>query len=179
MGVKPWEVSGAFRARAEPLIPPPARDPNKPYKRAPGAGRKRKPARLVFEGIVYVLRTGCRWKAPPKGFGSSSSVHRHFLEWERAGVSKRLWGAGLAGYDGTEGVARLRRSIDGAMAKALTAGEAVGPNPTDRGKKWDEAPPARGRAWRPAVDRRCGREPARRGPGWRGPRRRREAKAET
>jgi hypothetical protein len=114
---------------------------------------------------VYVLRTGCRRKALPKEFGSSSSVHRCFLEWERAGLFKRLWEAGLAECDGMEGVARPWQGIGGAMVKAPAAREAVGPNPTGREKKWDKAPSARGRAWRPAVDRRHWGEQARREPG--------------
>jgi transposase len=166
MGTKPWEVSDEFWARVEPLIPEPARDAGKSYRRAPGAGRKRKPARLVFEGIVYVLRTGCQWKALPREvFGSASSVHRYFLEWERAGVFRRLWEAGLAEYDDMEGIAWLWQSIDGAMVKAPTAKEAVGPNPTDRGKKWEQAARPGGRAWRPALDRRDRGEQARREPG--------------
>jgi transposase len=79
MGVKPWEASDAFWARVGPPPPPPARDPGKAYKRAPGAGRKRKPAGPAFEGIACVLRAGCRWKALPEEFGSPVSVHRHFL----------------------------------------------------------------------------------------------------
>jgi len=166
MAVKPWEVSDDFWARVEPLIPEPERDATKSYKRAQGAGRKRKPARLVFEAIVFVLRTGCQWKALPKAvFGSASSVHRYFLEWERAGLFRRLWEAGLAEYDDMEGIAWLWQSIDGAMVKAPTAKEAVGPNPTDRGKKWEQAPPASGRAWCPALDRRDRGEQARRDPG--------------
>ena len=39
----------------EPLVPQPARDPDKQYKRAAGAGRPSKPPRLVFEAIMYVL----------------------------------------------------------------------------------------------------------------------------
>jgi len=66
MGVKPWEVSDTFWARVEALIPESERDSTRTYKRAQGAGRKRKPPRLVFEAIVYVLRTGCQWKALPK-----------------------------------------------------------------------------------------------------------------
>jgi len=29
----------------------------------------------VFCAIVYVLRTGCQWKALPREFGSASAVH--------------------------------------------------------------------------------------------------------
>ena len=61
-----WEVSDSFWAKVEPLIPLPKRDPNKTYKRKPGAGRKPIAPRRVFEAIVYVLRTGCQWKALPK-----------------------------------------------------------------------------------------------------------------
>src|SRR5687768_18069086 len=70
------------------------------YMRKPGAGRPPKPARQVFEAIVYVLRTGCQWKALPKErFGSASAVHKRFLEWEEAGFFETLWKAGLAEYD--------------------------------------------------------------------------------
>ena len=47
----------------------------------------------------------------------------------------RLWRKGLAEYDELEGIAWAWQSIDGAMVKAPLAQEAVGPNPTDRGKK--------------------------------------------
>lgn len=149
-----WEVTDEFWQRVEPLIP--VRSPaDRIYVRKPGAGRPPKPARLVFEAIVYVLRTGCQWKALPKErFGSASAVHKRFLEWEAAGFFEALWKAGLAEYDQMEGIAWRWQSIDGAMMKAPLAQEAVGPNPTDRGKKRQQAPPAGGRAWRPVVDRR-------------------------
>ena len=45
---------------------------------------------------MYVLRTGCQWKALPKErFGSVSAVHKRFLEWEEAGVFEALWRAGV------------------------------------------------------------------------------------
>ena len=48
-------------------------------------------SRKVFEAIVYVLRTGCQWKALPKEvFGSASSIHKYFLEWKRKAVFVRL-----------------------------------------------------------------------------------------
>jgi len=108
--------------------------------------------RKVFAAIVYVLRAGCQWKALPKEvYGSASSVHKYFLEWKRKGVFVHLWRKGLAEYDEMEGIAWRWQSIDGAMVKAPLALEAVGPNPTDRGKKWDQAKPVGRREWNPAV----------------------------
>ena len=91
--------------------------------------------RRVFAGIVFVLRTGCQWKAlPQEEFGSASSIHQYFLEWKRQGVFVRLWRKGLAEYDEMEGIAWSWQSIDGAMVKAPLALETVGANPTDREK---------------------------------------------
>ena len=74
--IQSWEVSDAFWSRVEPLIPRPQRQAGKTYRRKAGAGRKPLDYRKVFEGIVYVLRTGCQWKALPKErFGSPSSIH--------------------------------------------------------------------------------------------------------
>jgi len=151
-----WEVSDAFWARVEPLIPQRALRPaRRRFARKPGGGRKPKDPRLVFEAIVYVLRTGCQWKALPRErFGSASAIHKRFLEWERAGVFLALWQAGLAEYDEMEGIVWRWQSIDGTLLKAPLTQESVGPNPTDRGKKWEQADAARRRPWRPAVDHR-------------------------
>ncbi len=151
-----WEVSDAFWERVQPLIPAlPKRYPDKDYKRKSGGGRKPMDSRKVFEGIVYVLRTGCQWKALSKErFGSASSIHSYFLQWLRTGFFLQLWRAGLAEYDELEGIAWEWQSIDGSMIKAPLAREAVGPNPTDRGKKWEQAPSVGGRAWHPVVNSR-------------------------
>ncbi len=74
--IQSWEVSDAFWERAEPVIPTPERDPNKTYTRRAGGGRKPIAPRKIFEAILYVLRTGCQWKALPKErFGSPSAIH--------------------------------------------------------------------------------------------------------
>jgi transposase len=112
------------------------------------------PARRVFAAIVYVLRTGCQWKALPKELGSASAIHQHFQQWHRAGFFVALWRSGLAEYDEMEGIAWDWQSVDGAMAKAPLAVECMGANPTDRGKKWTQTKFVSRRAWRPAVDRR-------------------------
>jgi len=69
-------------------------------------------------------------------------------------VFEAIWLAGLAEYEPLEGIAWCWQSIDGAMFKAPLAQEAVGRNPTDRGKKREQTPPAGGRLWRPVVARR-------------------------
>ena len=152
--MKSWTVSDAFWAKVEPLIPVVTRPAGRQYRRKPGAGRLPMPARQIFSAIVYVLRTGCQWKALPREFGSSSAVHTHFQRWQKDGFFLRLWQAGLAEYDEMEGVAWDWQSIDGAMHKAPLAIECVGPNPTDRGKKWAQAKPPGRRAWRPVIARR-------------------------
>lgn len=153
--VKAWEVSDKFWEMAEPLIPVFRRDPNKEYKRKAGGGRKALSARKVFEGIIYVLRTGCQWQALPKErFGSPSSVYTYFANWLKAGFFLNLWRAGLAEYDEMEGIAWEWQSGDGAIVKAPMAQEAVGPNPTDRGKKRKQTPFVGGRTWCPAIVRR-------------------------
>lgn len=150
-----WEVTDDFWQRVEPLVPVRQRPADKAYVRQPGAGRKPKGARLVFEAIVYVLRTGCQWKAlPAERFGSASAVHARFMQWEKAGFFEALWQSGLAEYDELQGIAWEWQSIDGAMMKAPLAQESVGANPTDRGKKWEQATPAGRWARRPAFTRR-------------------------
>lgn len=156
-----WEVSDELWGKVAPLLPErPARIAGKRYRRRPGAGRKPLPNRQIFAGIVYVLRTGCQWKALPKSFGSASSIHQHFQRWRQAGFFLALWRAGLAEYDELEGIAWAWQSVDGTQGKAPLARDAVGNNPTDRGKKRHQAQSAGGRGWRPAVPYRQRGQPA-------------------
>ena len=132
--IKPWTVSDALWRKIEPLVPKPKRERGRKYQRKPGAGRKPMPTRQVFAAIVYVLRTGCQWKALPKEYGSASAVHAYFQRWRREGSFLKIWKAGLAEYDELEGIAWRWQSVDGASGKAPLAQECVGPNSTDRGK---------------------------------------------
>lgn len=89
--VRSWEVSDEFWKRVEPLIPRRERKKEGDYKRRPGGGRKPMDPRRAFEGIVFVLRTGCQWKSLPKErFGSASSVHKYFRDWLKAGFFLKL-----------------------------------------------------------------------------------------
>lgn len=69
------------------------------------------------------------------GVCNSSTAHRRFQEWERAGVFHEIWRQGLLDYDEQVGIDWTWLAADGAMTKAPLGGQATGPNPTDRAKK--------------------------------------------
>ncbi len=74
------------------------------YKRSCKGGRPRLPVRKVVCGILYVLRTGCQWKAMPSQFGSGSAIHAYFQEWVVLGVFEKLWQVARAEYDDLKGI---------------------------------------------------------------------------
>jgi putative transposase len=88
-----------------------------------GGGRPRVPDRTCANGIFYVLRTGCQWKAlDHTGICSGSTAHLRFQEWVAAEVFLKLWQAGLERYDELKGLDWSWLSMDGAMTKAPLGG---------------------------------------------------------
>jgi transposase/quinol monooxygenase YgiN len=71
-----------------PLLPPPAR-----------TGRPRAQDRRTLEGILYVLRNGCRWHDLPPCYGDPVTCWRRFTRWEMSGVWEEVWGALLRTMD--------------------------------------------------------------------------------
>ena len=89
-----------------------------------------------MDAILLVLRTGMQWNAlDMTGPASSSSSHRRFQEWQRAGVFHEIWRQGLLEYDEVVGIDWAWLAADGAMTKAPLGGPKTGPNPTDRAKR--------------------------------------------
>jgi putative transposase len=93
------------------------------YRKSPRGGRPRLELRKAMDGIFYVLRTGCQWKAAPREFGSGSSLHRYFQEWARRGVFHNLWKYLLRRYDQLRGIQWKWQSLDGSTTKAPLGGE--------------------------------------------------------
>jgi transposase len=93
------------------------------YRQSPKGGRPRANLRGVANGIFYVLRTGCQWKALPPHFGKPSTVHRYFQEWTQLGVWKQFWKRCLRKYDQRKGIAWRWQSLDGATTKSPLGGE--------------------------------------------------------
>ena len=109
------QIPEALWERIEAVIPN--------YKTSSKGGRPRLPMRNVVAGILYVLSTGCQWKAMPKQFGSGSAIHAYFQEWVQLGVFEELWQLALAEYDQLKGIDWTWQSLDGAMTKAPLGGE--------------------------------------------------------
>jgi transposase len=127
------------------------------YPRSKKGGRPRLSLRKVVNGILYVLQTGCQWKAMPSEFGSGSAIHAYFQEWVECDVFHELWQLALAEYDHLKGIDWKWQSMDGAMTKSPLGGE-----------KNREKPDRSRQAGRQAID--LGRRP--RGPACRRGRRR-------
>ena len=97
-------------------------------------GRPVVPFRTVLNGILYVLRTGCHWKATPASYGSGSTVHRRFQEWEQKGIIRTILKHMLRRYERSRQIDWEWQAADTKMLSAPLGGTATGPNPTDRAK---------------------------------------------
>jgi transposase len=76
----PSDVTDEEWAEIAPLIPPARR-----------GGRKRTVnIREVFNGLMYVLSTGCQWRALPKEFPPRSTVFDYFGLWQADGTLRRI-----------------------------------------------------------------------------------------
>ena len=125
------------------------------YHTSDKGGRPRLPLRNVVAGILYVLRTGCQWKAMPREFGSGSAIHAYFQEWVERGVFEELWRLALEEYDVLKGIDWKWQSLDGAMTKSPLGGEKNREKPDRSRQDRRQAVGADRRPWRAA--RRGGR----------------------
>ena len=64
----------------EPLIPPAKR----------GGGKRTVVMRDVVNGVMYVLSTGCQWRALPKDLPPRSTVHGYLDLWNWDGTLERI-----------------------------------------------------------------------------------------
>ncbi len=135
-----WRIPEGLWARMGPFLPK--------YRCSPKGGRPRVELRKVADGIFYVLRTGCQWKAAPKEFGSGSTLHRYFQEWARRGTFHKLWKYLLRQYDALRGIQWQWQSIDGSTTKAPLGGEKNREESHRSRQVGREAFGADGRPWR-------------------------------
>ena len=76
----PSDLSDAEWALIAPLIPPAKR----------GGGKRTVSVREVVNGLMYVLSTGCQWRAIPKDLPPRSTVNGYFSLWDYDGTLDRI-----------------------------------------------------------------------------------------
>jgi len=69
--------------RLRPLLPP----------RSTGRGRPRADDRVIVNGMLWRLATGCPWRDLPAAFGPWRTVYSRFRRWQQAGVWDRVLAA--------------------------------------------------------------------------------------
>jgi putative transposase len=126
-----------------------------------GGGRPPAPDRDCLEAILYVLRTGCQWKAlDATRFVPASTAHDRFQRWVKEGVFQALWEHGLLAYDDWKGIDWSWLAMDGCATKAPLGGEKHGQKPHRPRQARRQAQPAgRGRRHAGRAGRRR-RQPA-------------------
>ena len=55
-----------------------------------GGNKRTVDVREVVNGLMYVLSTGCQWRAMPKDLPPRSTVNHYFCRWEHDGTLARL-----------------------------------------------------------------------------------------
>jgi len=76
----PSDLTDEEWALVMPLIPP-----------AKHGGNKRTvDLREVVNGLMYILSTGCQWRAIPKEFPPYSTVQGYFYAWSRRGLLSQI-----------------------------------------------------------------------------------------
>ncbi len=105
-----WRVDDARWAELRPLLVV-----DKPRKKP---GRPRSADRPIFDGLIWIGRSGGQWAALPREFGPKSTVHDRFQEWVAYGCFAAAWTRFLEAYDGEVGIDWRWQAADGCLIKA-------------------------------------------------------------
>ena len=76
----PSDLTDEEWALTEPLIPP----------AKPGGNKRTVNLREIANGLMYILSTGCQWRAIPKDLPPRSTLHDYFDLWSWDGTLDRI-----------------------------------------------------------------------------------------
>lgn len=118
MAKQRWKLTDEQWRKIEPLLPK--------LKTSKRGGRPWADNRKVFEGILWILRTGAPWADLPKQYPSPSTCWRRLRAWEQQDVWLKAWRAFLAELDEKGQLDWSEAFVDGSFApakKGATASE--------------------------------------------------------
>ena len=110
------DLTDAQWAILRPLLPPSKR-----------TGRPRVNDRQIFNGICYVLRTGCRWADLPTKYGSPATCHRRLSQWMLDGTWEKIWEALLVMLNRQDKLRLETTMLDASVVPAKKGALQLGP----------------------------------------------------
>lgn len=90
-----------------------------PSRAAHSRGRPRAPDRALFEGVLWLVATGSRWRDIPKGiYPAYSSCYKRFVLWCRDGSWQRVQQALIRMLGGRGKIDWSEGFVDGTLVRA-------------------------------------------------------------
>jgi len=118
MALREQFLTDARWEKIEPLLPD--------MPRSKRGGRPWAESRQVLEGILWILRTGARWKDLPREYPSPSTCWRRLRRWEEEGVWLKVWRAFLVQLDERKQLDWRESFADGSFAPAKKGERVLG-----------------------------------------------------
>jgi transposase len=81
MGIGRYELSDLQWEQIKDLLPG----------RKEHVGRTAADNRVFVNGVLWVLRSGARWRDLPERYGKYKSVHKRFIRWANSGVWEKVF----------------------------------------------------------------------------------------
>ena len=90
--------------------------------RSDGKGRAGRDKREVLEGILWIVKTGARWRDLPKDYPPYQTCHRRFQQWVEEGVFDKVIEALARDLQERGGIDLSECFIDGTFTLAKKGG---------------------------------------------------------
>jgi transposase len=90
--------------------------------RSDGKGRPWKDKREVLEGILWIVKTGARWRDLPKEYPPYQTCHRRFQQWVESDVFEKIIEALARDLQDRGGIDLSECFIDGTFSLAKKGG---------------------------------------------------------
>lgn len=89
-------------------------------------GRPRADDRTTLNGILHVLRSGCRWQDMPRRYGAPNTCWRRLAHWQADGTWERIWRTLLGALDAQGKLVWAQAFLDGSFVPAKKGAQPLG-----------------------------------------------------
>ena len=102
------------------------------FPRRAATGRPPRDARVVLDGILWILRTGSPWRDVPEEFGAWKTCWRKFDEWNATGTLAKILQRLQAAFVSAGAIDQQLWCIDGTTVRAARCAAGGGKKTTLR-----------------------------------------------